>query len=119
MSERSDQLRSCGSLTRLRELSGQYKRRFPAQSKEGVMGQTTMIFAMYRIGYHSRATVHGFRRTASTVLNENGWNRDWIEKQLAHDAADEIRGAYNATGYMNGRREMPQWWANKLTAYGA
>ncbi len=101
-------------LNRIRELSLGQAHLFPAPGKEGVMSQNTMIFAMYRMGYHSRATMHGFRRTASTILNEHGWNRDWIEKQLAHDEADEIRGAYNAAEYLEGRREMLRWWCEQL-----
>ena len=44
-----------------------------------------MLFAMYRMGFHGRATVHGFRTVASTLLNEMGFHPDWIERQLAHD----------------------------------
>lgn len=87
---------------------------FPAPGKEGVMSQNTMIFALYRMGYHSRVTVHGFRRTASTILNEHGFNRDWIERQLAHGEQDEIRAAYNAAEWLQGRRDMMIWWADHL-----
>ena len=80
----------------------------------GGMSQNTMIFALYRMGYHSRLTVHGFRRMASTILNEQGFNRDWIERQLAH-VDDEVRGAYNAAEWLTGRREMMQWWSDYLS----
>ena len=66
-------------------------------------------------GYRSRQTVHGFRHLASTVLNQNGWNSDWIEKQLAHEEQRRSRRAYNAAEYLAGRREMLCWWANFLT----
>ena len=61
------------------------------------------------MGYKGRATIHGFRATASTALNEAGWNRDWIERQLAH-ADDAIRGAYNAAEWLDGRRRMMNAW---------
>jgi integrase len=101
-------------LKALRQRTGNYEHLFPAPTKSGVISQNTMIFALYRMGYHSRATVHGFRRTASTILNENNWNRDWVEKQLAHDEEDEVRAAYNAAEYLPGRRKMVQWWCDRL-----
>jgi integrase len=72
----------------------------------------TLIFAMYRMGYHSRATVHGFRGLASTVLNESGmWSPDAIERQLAHVPGDGVRSAYNAAQYLSERRRMMEWWS--------
>lgn len=65
------------------------------------------------MGYHGRATVHGFRSTASTVLNENHFNRDWIEMQLAHFDGS-VRGVYNAAEWLQDRRDMMTWWANYL-----
>jgi integrase len=59
-------------------------------------------------------TPHGFRRIASTLLNERGYNRDWIERQLAHGEQDEIRAAYNAAEYLPERRGMMQAWADYL-----
>lgn len=101
-------------LKELRGLTGSYEHLFPAPTKKGVMSENTMLYAMYRMGYHSRATVHGFRTTASTVLNENGWDENWIERQLAHDDDDEVRASYNAAEYLDGRREMVQWWCDRL-----
>lgn len=98
----------------IRQISARYETLFPAPTKSGVISENTMIFALYRLGYHSRATMHGFRRTASTLLNEQGWNRDWIEKQLAHDEDDDVRAAYNAAEYLPGRRKMLQWWCDRL-----
>ncbi len=85
-------------------------------SMEEPMSQNTMIFALYRMGYHSRLTVHGFRGMASTVLNEAGWNRDWVEMQLAHVEENEVRGAYNSAEYIEGRREMMRWWSDYLSS---
>lgn len=82
-------------LKELKGLAGASPLIFPAPTKEGVISQNTLIYALYRMGFHSRATVHGFRGTASTILNENGFNRDWIERQLAHVENNGVRAAYN------------------------
>ena len=87
---------------------------FPSPSREGCMSNNTMLYALYRLGWHGRATVHGFRGVASTILNEMGFNADWIERQLAHDERDEVRGAYNSAQYLPGRRSMLQKWADWL-----
>lgn len=89
---------------------------FPGAGGRGVMSQNTMIFGLYRMGYHSRLTVHGFRSMASTILNEAHFNRDWIERQLAHAENDDVRGAYNSAEWLPGRREMMVWWSNYLDA---
>lgn len=79
------------------------------------MSENTMIYAMYRMGYHSRATVHGFRSTASTILNESGlWSPDAIERQLAHVPGNVVRSAYNAAQYLPERRKMMAWWNDFL-----
>lgn len=102
-----------GLLQELRALNdGPYL--FPGAGGRGVMSQNTMIFALYRMGYHSRLTVHGFRSMASTVLNEAHFSPDWIERQLAHVEENKIRGAYNAAEWLPGRREMMVWWSNYL-----
>ena len=101
-------------LTDLRPLSGRSPYVFPSPSKEGFMSNNTMLFAMYRMGYHGRATVHGFRGVASTWLNEAGYPADWIERQLAHDERNEVRGAYNSAQYLAGRRSMLVEWAMHL-----
>jgi integrase len=82
---------------------------FPAALGRGVMSENTMLYALYRMGYHGRATVHGFRSTASTILNEKQFNRDWIEMQLAHFDGG-VRSIYNAAEWLDGRREMMLWW---------
>ena len=101
-------------LRELRLLAGkQNEYLFPAATKLGVISENTLLFAIYRMGYHSRATVHGFRSTASTILNEAMYNRDWIEMQLAHFDGS-VRGVYNAAEWLPGRRSMMCWWANRL-----
>jgi hypothetical protein len=52
----------------------------------------------------------------STELNGQGYNKDWVECQLAHGDENSIRGTYNHATYLNQRREMMQWWADRLEA---
>lgn len=103
-------------LARLKELTGKNAYLFPSSAPEGFMSNNTMLFALYRMGFHGRTTTHGFRRLFSTEANEHGWNEDWIERQLAHDERDRVRAAYNAAQYLPQRREMMQWWADRLDA---
>lgn len=100
-------------LKRLKEMAHDSPLVLPTPTRTGVPSENLFIYAMYRMGYHSRATVHGFRGTASTVLNEKGFNRDWIEMQLAH-VQGGVRAAYKAAEYLPGRRQMLQWWADHL-----
>lgn len=87
----------------------------PGEKDNAPISSNTLIYALYRMGYHRRATVHGFRGLASTVLNESGlFQRDWIEKQLAHEEGNRVRAAYNAAEYITHRREMMQWWSDWL-----
>lgn len=104
-----------GILNELRSLTGHGQYVFPNQHKPGgCMSENTILYALYRMGYHSRATGHGFRSTASTVLNENGFSPDVIERQLAHGERNKVRAAYNHAQYIPERREMMQWWADHL-----
>jgi integrase len=105
-------------LDQLRALAGESEFLFPAPTRSSVISENTMLYALYRMGYHGRATVHGFRSTASTVLNEHEFNRDWIEMQLAHYAGD-VRSIYNAAEWIAGRRDMMKWWSNYLDYAGA
>jgi integrase len=98
---------------RLQTLAGKSEYLFPATTKAGVISENTLLFALYRMGYHKRATVHGFRSTASTILNEAEFNRDWVEMQLAHFDGS-VRGVYNAAEWLSGRREMMVWWATHI-----
>lgn len=78
------------------------------------ISENTLLYAIYRMGYHSRTTGHGFRGTASTILNEKGFNSDVIERQLAHGERDAVRAAYNHAQYLPERKKMMQWWADYL-----
>lgn len=78
------------------------------------MSSNTMLFALYRMGYHSKMTVHGFRGMASTILHEEGFAHEHIELQLAHQERDKVSAAYNYALYIKPRTEMMQWWADYL-----
>jgi integrase len=94
--------------------SGHYV--FPgAHSKDRPMSENTVNAALRLLDYsHDDMTGHGFRSMASTLLNENGWNRDAIERQLAHGEHNKVRGAYNYAELLPERRKMMQWWADYL-----
>lgn len=107
-------------LRELQKHSGNRQHVFPNQHKpDTFMSENTMLFALYRMGYRSRATGHGFRSTASTVLNEHGFASDVVERQLAHGERDKVRAAYNHAQYLPERRKMMQWWADYLDQVAA
>jgi integrase len=107
-------------LKELNPVTGNWQYIFPNQHKpSGQMSENTILYALYRMGYHSRATGHGFRSTASTILNENGFPPDVIERQLAHSERDKVRAAYNHAQYLPERRKMMQWWADYLEGVAA
>lgn len=101
-------------LNELKTLAGVSRFVFPGRNRDKPMSNNTMLFALYRLGYKGRMTGHGFRSVASTILNEQGYNRDVIERQLAHCERDEVRGAYNRAEYLPQRRIMIQEWADHL-----
>ncbi|MDD2468011.1 MAG: site-specific integrase [Desulfobulbus sp.] len=78
------------------------------------LSENTMRYALYRIGYHSKATMHGFRALFSTIANETGFNPDAIERQLAHREKNAVRAAYHRSEYLPERITMMQWWADHL-----
>jgi integrase len=92
---------------------------FPSPSREGHLSNNTMLYALYRIGYHGRATVHGFRAMASTALNEMGFRPDVIERQLGHQDQNAVRAAYNRAQYLVERRGMMRHWADYLDRLAA
>lgn len=63
-----------------------------------------------------RFTIHDLRRTGSTILHEEGFNSDWIEKCLAHEQSG-VRAVYNKAEYAEQRRDMLQQWANMVDGY--
>jgi integrase len=81
---------------------------------EKPLSENTMLYALYRIGYHSQATMHGFRALFSTICNEAGFNPDAIERQLAHREKNTVRAAYHRSEYLQDRFKIVQWWADYL-----
>ncbi|MDW2627490.1 tyrosine-type recombinase/integrase, partial [Klebsiella quasipneumoniae] len=74
-----------------------------------------LILQLSKSSIYSTKPGHGFRHTMSTILHEKGFNSAWIETQLAHLDKNSIRGIYNHAQYLEGRREMMQWYANYLS----
>ena len=103
-------------LTDLQPLTGTGKYLFPSvRSSDRPISENTINAALRRLGYtKDEMTGHGFRSMASTLLNEQGWNRDHIERQLAHAERNRIRAAYNYADYLPERRKMMQAWADYL-----
>jgi integrase len=89
---------------------------FPSpRSDTRPLSDNGMLAALRRMGFERGVlTVHGFRSTASTLLNEQGWNPDAIERQLAHSERDGVRAAYNYAEYLPERRKMMQAWADYI-----
>ncbi|HAH6869764.1 TPA: tyrosine-type recombinase/integrase [Escherichia coli] len=101
----------------LKVMSGQYPLVFPGRNDpRKTMSEASINQVFKRIGYTGRVTGHGFRHTMSTILHEEGFNTAWIETQLAHVDKNAIRGAYNHALYLEGRREMMQWYADYINA---
>jgi integrase len=100
----------------LQQLTGRFDYAFPGtRSRQRPMSENTVTAALRRMGYGGDdMTGHGFRSMASTLLNEQGWNRDAIERQLAHGERDAVRAAYNYAQHLPERREMMQAWADFL-----
>lgn len=100
----------------LREWTGSEKFLFPGlRKKEHPISDAAVNAALRRLGYEKEEfTGHGFRSMASTLLNELGWNRDAIERQLAHAERNSIRAAYNFAEFLPERRRMMQSWSDYL-----
>ncbi|SDJ24406.1 Integrase [Agrobacterium fabrum] len=103
-------------LYELKEIAGDSDLIVPSPDKVAQpISNNTMLYYLYRLGYHSKATVHGFRSTFSTIANESGlWREDAIETQLAHSEEDESRDSYNAALYLSERTRMMKWYSEKL-----
>ncbi len=106
------------ALALLRDLQGKTGNKtfifFSAASKHKHISNGAVLMALRRMGYKNRMTGHGFRTLASTILNEKGYAPDVIERQLAHQETDKIRGAYNRAEYMLERKKMMQDYADFL-----
>jgi integrase len=101
----------------LNEITGKGRLVLPSvQSVSRPMSENTLNAALRRLGFsHSEATAHGFRATASTLLNESGkWLPDAIEAELGHVGTDEVRRAYHRAAYWDDRVKMAEWWASEI-----
>lgn len=100
----------------LRPLTGSGRYVFPSvRTDSRPMSENTVLGALRRLGYGTEEmTGHGFRSMASTLLNEQGWHRDAIERQLAHAERNAVRAAYNYAEHLPERRRMMQAWADYL-----
>jgi len=89
---------------------------FPGgRSRERPMSENAVLAALRRMGYtKEEMTGHGFRSMASTLLHEQGWNHQAIERQLAHAERNEVSAAYNFAEHLPERRKMMQAWADYL-----
>ena len=102
-------------LAELKEITGNTPFLFPSRTKtDGFISDATISRIIERMGYKGRVTPHGFRSLASSVLNEQGFNPDAIERQLAHIENNKIRAAYNRADYLNERKEFMQWYSDFL-----
>ena len=101
----------------LKNFNGDHEHVFasPQRPKQPISSHA-MIQLLYRMGYKNKATVHGFRTTASTYLNESGYNRDAIERQLSHAERDKVRAAYNRSEYLAERTKILNDWSQYLGA---
>ena len=103
-------------LTKLQQLTGTSRYLFPTpRDKSRPMSENGVRVALRSLGFtKEQITPHGFRSMFSTIANEHEFNRDVIERQLAHVPDNAIRGAYNHAEYMNQRVKLMQWWADWL-----
>jgi integrase len=106
-------------LKELHTLTGSRSFLFPNyRNPRTCMSATTLNRALERMGFSGSGGIgfsaHGFRATASTMLNELGYRGDVIERQLAHRERNQVRAAYNRAAYMQERRAIMQAWADLL-----
>ncbi|AIR85336.1 integrase domain-containing protein [Pantoea rwandensis] len=99
----------------MRPISANRQYVFPSRNDpKQPMNSQTANAALKRIGYGGKLVAHGLRSIASTALNEAGFNPDVIEAALAHSDKNEVRRAYNRSTYLDQRKELMEWWGNKV-----
>ena len=103
-------------LREIQPLTGRGRYVFPSiRTNKRPMSENTVLAALRRMGFEKdEMTGHGFRAMASTVLHEQGWPSDVIERQLAHAERNRIKAAYNHAQHLPERRRMMQAWADYL-----
>lgn len=103
-------------LYEVQAINGDQELAFAGRVAGKPLSENTINKTLKLAGYGDKQTGHGFRHLLSTELNERGYNSDWIEKQLAHNSKDKIRGTYNHADYMEQRMQMMQEWADSIDA---
>lgn len=109
-----------GILGEIRELTGSDTRVFPSLTgRDRPISENTMNQALRRMSLSSdEMTSHGFRASASSLLNESGlWNPDAIEAELAHVGGDQVRKIYHRAEYWDERVRMADWWGSKVLGF--
>jgi integrase len=102
-------------LRQLQQLTSRYTLAFAGiNNPERPMSENTVNKALELAGYKGRQTGHGFRHLLSTELNGRGYNKDWVERQLAHGDSNDMRATYNHAAYLDQRRKMMQAWADSI-----
>jgi len=104
------------SLKEIEPLTSRSRYVFPSlRTAQRPMSNNTVLAALRRMGYaKDEMSGHGFRAMASTILHEQGWASDVIERQLAHAERNSIKAAYNHAQHLPERRKMMQAWADYL-----
>jgi integrase len=102
-------------LEELKEYTGEGRYLFPGRAADKPISDMALTAALRYLGYSTEQVCpHGFRGMASTMLNERGYNSDWIERQLAHSERSGVRAAYNHADYLKERTRMMGEWADLL-----
>lgn len=100
----------------IHNISGKFELLFPGIKDVGKpISDVTLLKVIKILGYQGEVVPHGFRATASTILNENSFGADVIERQLAHVEQNKVRAAYHRAEYLAERRRMMQWWSDYLS----
>lgn len=101
-------------LEELRPITGHKQYVFHSYRTHKPISENTLIYALYRLGYQSHMTVHGFRGVFATELYEQGYMGEAIERQLAHSESNQVKAAYNHAQHLEYRKKMMQEWADYL-----
>ena len=100
-------------LQSIKKISGAEGYIFPGKSAAAI-SENTILKALDRMGYKGQMTGHGFRGLASTILHEHGFDKEHIDRQMAHLDRTSVSSAYNYAEYLKPRTEMMQWWGDYL-----
>ena len=101
-------------IEQMKPITGHYDYVFWNKGTGQPFSEAAASKALHRLGYKDKQTMHGFRHIASTALNEQGFNGDWVERQLAHKDPNQTRKTYNKAEYLEQRTAMMQAYADYL-----